>query len=367
MRPPKARVAVLSLVTVCVSACTSGQVGTYPVTHTNPTATGKLQFSVGWATQYPTNPAQPSLAGYGLNFVETFRQSDGRSAVLSDSVEIDVPATLSAQLANYGQLPNLTFGTTVEAFGAGLNSGSFTTPGAYAPLVGTGGPPAFPAPGDSTSLTQEFSEGYYASFPIVPITNADSVGPSLASAQQIFPGRYTLNVTIPTGQTSTELASASATLGGTPLPPYQPPSVAADGNGGALVTIAVPAGVTETLVTIVGTACQTQTTSGSASPAPVTTRNETYTLVSHVAGPGTDRLSLPDFITPVGGLGTFESLCPAADYAPTGGGYQVYAVGFDYPAFESVYPQSSSQTPTIVGTAGQADLTISSPASFTTP
>jgi hypothetical protein len=120
------------------------------------------------------------------------------------------------------------------------------------------------------------------------------------------------------------------------------------------------------MVTVVGTACQVQT-SGSASPSPVVTRPEVYTLVSHVAGPGSASLSLPDYVTPVGGLGQYQSLCPAAEFPAPTSGYAAYAIGFDYPAFESVYPQSFSQTPAIVGPAGQPDITISSPANFFTP
>jgi hypothetical protein len=305
-------------------------------------------------------------AYYGVNLVETFRQTNGRSAVLSDTAEIEVPPAVA------NALNLLTPGTTSlraptlpEALGAGFNDGSFTLTGSFTADNGTGGPPAFPPPADSTSATKQFSEGYFATFPVTS-TSSSNPGLPLGTALKTYPGPYTLNVTVPTGQTSTEIVSASATLGRAPLPVYAPPAIAVDGTGGALVTITVPAGVTETLVTVTGTACQAQAASGG-SPASVLTVSEAYTLVSHVAGPGTDRLTLPDFVTPVGGLGTYQSLCSAAQLAGLNGGFAVYAVGVDYPAFESVYPQSFSETPAIVAAAGQPDITISLPTSFVTP
>jgi len=355
----RAREIVAPLVALALASCTSGQVGQYPVTHVNPATDSKLQFGVGWATE-----ATLGTSYYGINLVETFRQSNGRSAVLNDTAEIDVPAAVA------NALNLLTPGTTTlqapelpEALGAGFNDGSFPLTGSFTANNGTGGPPAFPPPADSTSATKQFSEGYFATF---PVTSSSGLGVTLATALKTYPGPYTLNVTVPTGQTSTEFVRASATLGRAPLPAYAPPAVAVDGTGGALVTITVPAGVTETLVTVTGTACQTQAASGG-TPASVLSVGEAYTLVSHVAGPGTDRLTLPDFVTPVGGLGTYQSLCSAAQLAGLNGGFAVYAVGVDYPAFESVYPQSFSETPAIVAAAGQPDITISLPTSFVTP
>jgi hypothetical protein len=357
----RARRIVAPLAALAIASCTSGQVGQYSVTHVDPATNSKLQFGVGWATE-----ATLGSSYYGVNLVETFRQSDGRSAVLSDTAEIDVPPAVA------NALNLLTPGTTTlrapalpEALGAGFNDGSFTLTGSFAANSGTGGPPAFPPPADSTSATKQFSEGYLATFPVTS-TSSSSPGLPLATAVRTYPGPYVLNVTIPTGQASTEVVHASATLGRAPLAVYAPPAIAVDGSGGALVTITVPAGVTETLVTVTGTACQPQAASGG-TPASVLTVSEAYTLVSHVAGPGTDRLTLPDFVTPVGGLGTYQSLCSAAELAGLSGGFNVYAVGVDYPAFESVYPQSFSEAPAIVGAAGQPDITISLPTSFVTP
>jgi hypothetical protein len=347
--------------------CTSGQVGQYPVTQTNPATDAKLQFAVGWATAYAGNTPQSGALGYGINLVETFRESSGRSAVLNDSVVLAVPPALgkligAQAVANNKPFINVLPLTTldnVEAFGAGLNDGSFPSIGdSFQPDNGAGGPPAFPPPADGTSVTQQFSEGYFAEFPITTFEGNNVVGLPLSAASQAFPGPYTLDVTVPTGKSSTEVISANATLGGAPLPAISAPDVAPDNNGGALVSVTVPAGVTETIVTISGTACQPQTATAGASPPPVPTESEVYTLVSHVAGPNVAQLSLPDFVTPIGGIGTYVSLCTAAQ-DPEARGYTAYAVGFDYPAFESVYPQNFSETPTIVGATHQSDITIS--------
>jgi hypothetical protein len=374
MQLRSSRVFSASLVAVSLAACTSGQVGQYPVTHVNPVTSSTLQFGVGWLTGYPASQNNPEYdkTGYGINLVETLRQSNGRSALLSDSVEVDVPSALGAQLqaldppVNGIATNNITLAAPLAAYGAGINQGTLLLNSGFNPLNGSGGPPAFPPPADVTSLTQGFWEGYYATFPIVPLGMGDAVGLPLATAQKLLPGGYTLNVTVPTGAASTELISKSATLSGKPLPAFAPPAVTPDGTGGALVSIVVPAGVTETIVSVVANACQVQSSSG-ATPAPVIVQPETYTLVSHRAGPGTDRLTLPDFVTPIGGLGTYQSICSSAESIAPTAGYLAYAAGFDYPAFESVYPQSFSQTPAIVGAAGEPDITVSSPTSFVTP
>ncbi|GAC1659493.1 MAG: hypothetical protein NVS9B12_12760 [Vulcanimicrobiaceae bacterium] len=43
----------------------------------------------------------------------------------------------------------------------------------------------------------------------------------------------------------------------------------------------------------------------------------------------------------------------------------MYAVSFDYPAFEASPPVSTSAAPTITGAGGQADLTASAALSLT--
>jgi hypothetical protein len=57
---------------------------------------------------------------------------------------------------------------------------------------------------------------------------------------------------------------------------------------------------------------------------------------------------------PPGTLGTGESV-------------SAFVIGADYPLVESAPPNNTSATPTIVGAGGTADVTVSSPLSFTQP
>jgi hypothetical protein len=370
------------------AACTSGQVGSYPVTHVDPIQSGVLQFAVGWATGYANANTGPTF-GYGLNVVETFRQANGRSAVLNDTPAIVVPSALASAIPLTPPSGAPTQAPTLAPGGAAYGSGFGVPPslatsfgGQVAPAIGFGGPPAFqPAVVDGTSLTQTFVEGYDTLFPLPP---ANSPALALAAALKAFPGQYTLQVAIPTGQFSTETASQSATLRGKPLPAFASPQFVSDGNGGGSVTLNVPAGVTESLVTVYATSCQTGAVQPSPSPSPtgvtgptpspvqIGISNSVFTLYSGARGPAQVFLSLPDFAGPEGPNGRFHSVCTGADAAALGQGSAVqkvivYAAGFDYPAFESVYPQSFSQTPKIVGANGQADVTVSALANFTSP
>ncbi|HET9393095.1 MAG TPA: hypothetical protein VFO29_12780, partial [Candidatus Rubrimentiphilum sp.] len=48
----------------------------------------------------------------------------------------------------------------------------------------------------------------------------------------------------------------------------------------------------------------------------------------------------------------------------TGNTYRIYAATFDYPMFEASPPGNTSQTPTIVGAGGQADIATSPSTQF---
>jgi len=165
-------------------------------------------------------------------------------------------------------------------------------------------------------------------------------------------GAYTINLVVPTSPTSNGSASATANLNaGLVLPPYPKPAVAeaadANGNGGLSVTLAVPAGVTETIVDIIdygGGGCQ-------ASQNPPLN----YSLVSKTVGPAVVPLTLPANAGPIEGNGTQDPALCAGDV------YTVTALGFDYPAFEAGVPQNVQQTPALLGAAGQADLTQAYP------
>ncbi len=90
-----------------------------------------------------------------------------------------------------------------------------------------------------------------------------------------------------------------------------------------------------------------------------------YTLLT--TGPGLQTLTLPNNLGPAVPGQTTHTLCTSADNiaasgnpAATGDDFRVYAVGFDYPAFEAGDPTKAlSQTPIITGASGQADITTS--------
>ena len=93
-----------------------------------------------------------------------------------------------------------------------------------------------------------------------------------------------------------------------------------------------------------------------------------YTIL--VKAPGT--YTLPDTIGPnttitsgVSDITPSESICTAAANTTANGAttvgdsYSVQAIGADYPLYESLYPGNTSQSPTLAGANGQADITIS--------
>jgi len=230
-----------------------------------------------------------------------------------------------------------------------------------------GGPPAFP--GDSNGLG--LRDGLFtlgAGVLGIPLGISTFAGVGVAA------GTYTLSVQVPTGFSGSTptfgTATAAATLASTALlGPITAPPLTLDGaGGGTFVIAALPAGVTEELVQIVdvgtGTGVNCQGPLGAEEGA----GPEYYTIL--VTAPGT--YTLPDMIgantTVSGGVGDItpsESICTiaantaAAGATSVGDSYTVQAIGADYPLYESLYPNSVSQTPAIVGAAGQADITIS--------
>lgn len=215
-------------------------------------------------------------------------------------------------------------------------------------------------------------------------------------------GTYTMSLQVPTGfngpTPTTSTVSATARLASTAtLPTITAPTLTLDNKGGASFTIAaLPAGVTEEYVQIADIGAGGA--AGALNPktngiyftcqeargpqfAPVY-----YTIVVHAAGTYT----LPDNDGPntnttggTTGLTPSPSICTAAqnaaDTAATGnnpqpGGpttigdsYTVQAFGTDYPLYEATYPITTSASPTLTGTAGQSDITISLPITGTSP
>ena len=343
----KLRVTGVVAIAALLQACTSGSAGIEPAVHaSDPIGGGTLRFAVGTA----------NIGGApGLNTMVTLRQADGTSDVALDTPTIAGPTGFvvppNAPAADAGTnhisgspqvAPGVvplatTFGTAGGAFGYGFLPANSTTTGApnfskYAlPFYAAaqtryiGGPPAFPQVRDGTYPPgfQGYGEGF-TDFLAAPVA-----------------GTYQLSVAVPGLGTLT----ASATLASTALlPAFAPPSLAPDGAGGGTIAVNVPAGATEAYVNVVDLtgACYP-----SAQPAPAA-----YTLRTTLTGPQT--LTLPPALGPT---------APGAAQTPTlchGDAYLLTAVGFDYPAFASAYPNSNGVVaPAIAGAAGQADLTAS--------
>ncbi len=338
----------------------------------DPVASNKLQFAVGIAT-IASNGG--STVMYGLNTVETLRQANGLSGSLYNVPAITLPTTMSVPAnpsfidndagtnritqntlnePNIG-LPNNGTGTTLAsptagAFGYGFcecNSNSGPANGfaplfiAYAlPLLGQpglqyyGGPPAFPAV--SSYLVQQNFVGYplgFTDFAIQPVL-----------------GLYKLDVAFPPAFTASPGASqlsASAQLTSTtPLGVFATPSFTPDRTGGGTLSFSTPSGVTEVLLFV--KVNSVSVSSDTCSKAHATTQ---YLTVQSSAG--TNAVALADNLGPPEANGTAtRTIC-------SGESYQVYAAGFDYPAFEAAYPKNLEQTPLITAPSGQADVTTS--------
>ncbi len=357
-----ARTAVASAALAVLStSCTSGNTAIPPPAATvNPLAIGKLQFAIGTA----------NVAGtVGLNAVTTLRKTDGTSAVLFSTPSIVGPAgfvvppasdagtdagtnaitgAFAAQLGAI--IPATTFGASGGVFGLGFQPDNSTTAGAasfaryalpfYVPtaskLTYLAGPPSFPQTRDGNTATG------FAGW---------TLGFTDFAAKPVL-GSYALNLQIPTGfdgngnPTSGTIA-ASATLATlTALPTFATPTFTADGLGGGSVNVTVPAGATEAYVFVV------DTKAGATDCFPGTQSRPVYYAIATTVT-GAQSLVLPPNAGPTGpGFANTRSIC-------SGDSVSVYAAGFDYPLSAAAYPNSTSQTPPIVGANGQADVTTS--------
>jgi len=231
------------------------------------------------------------------------------------------------------------------------------------PIQAFGGPPAWPSP-----------QGYgnYAYFVGYPVGFADFAATPVA-------GSYTLSVSYPTSADyqSTGSMQAKATLVSVAgLPEITSPPVAVQLDGSGIITnLNVPAGVSEAMVLITASDCDLTGRELS----PVSGFNH-YAFVVHVSGPQPPIYIPPNLGPPGKVTGTpTHTFCTTSDLAAeialalSGGGsaaitnfffVQVQALGFDYPAYESSYPFTRSQTPQISGASGQSDVTTSYPAFF---
>jgi predicted small lipoprotein YifL len=377
-----------------LAACGNGGASEPPINQVDP-ASSQLQFAVGIATIAYNGGASSAI---GLNTVETLRQANGLSGALYDVPTITGPSNFSVgistetgnavlyagsdagsnhiswstlnQTAWTGQPRGLKAATT-GVFGYGFcpcnqDAGSTNgTPSLYQafnlPVYGDdellfyGGPPAFPRVDESVSALG--FEGYslgFTDFAIQPVL-----------------GSYRLNVAVPPAFTQPGNPTPTPNPGNSPtpapgvisttavlaslnaLPPFTTPTFSPDGRGGGTVRVRVPSGVTETILTL-------RAIGGSGSGSCVLSHesDQYYTLVTH--GIGTQKLTLPDALGQASSGAATPSICPSQSYA-------IYAAGFNYPAYESAYPQNLSIAPPIAGANGQANVTTSAALQGTYP
>jgi hypothetical protein len=347
------RFAAVAALGVLAAGCTASGSAVEPaVTQANLSA-NKLQFAVGTANIMGTA---------GLNTVVTYRQPSGASAVLLDTPAItgptgflvNAPATTTNSsgatvvaagndsgtnqisgsqqpVAGVAAAPT-SFGTTFGAFAYGFSPVNSTTSGTpsftiysqpfYSPTVKyVGGPPAYPNPRDGSypSGFVGWSQGF---------TAFDQV--SLAT------GTYALSVNVPSSNAAGITQTAPGTLSSLTLLPL-PSGIAfahAGANGGT-VTFTAPAGSTESIAYVYDS-----------------TTKAYYSQVVHATG--AQSVTIPD------NLGIHAYGSAATPTFNVGDKLSVYVASFDYPAYEAGPPTNSSQIPTITGSNGQADVSLSS-------
>lgn len=387
--------AAIALSVSALTGCGNGGASEPAVTSYDPAATSKLQFAVGVAT-LSSNGAKS--VSYGLNVIETLRQKDGLSGVLYNVPMIVGPTTLSIFLSTEtGQevqaagndlgTNHITWGTlnqtqwtgppreqkepTSGAFGYGLcpcNSDGGPENGVSPlyqsynmPVYGDdeelwyGGPPAFPEAGPSLVLIgwQGYSLGF-TDFAVTPVR-----------------GTYHLYAAVPPAYDTPQNPTPSPAPGSTPtappgilaagaqlhsldaLPAFATPSLRPDNKGGGTIAVDVPPKTTEAMVEVWAVH------GGNGICGQDHNLDAFYTIVTHRIGP--QSLALPDNIGPYTQSGKkTPSLCSGEEYL-------LYAVGTDFPAYESSYPNDLSQLPHITGKNGQADITTSDKARGTYP
>ncbi len=354
--------------------------GAVPSTTQANLSADKLQIAVG--TAY--NAADDTT---GLNVVETFRQPSGASATLANTPSITGPAGFmvpsgfpgaygganvdigTATISGSPQVPvnqtaeDTTLGTFTGTFSYGLaplNSDNYSsqgyipglpneTPGNgfayYSTYDPDGTLPFFAEPFGAVAANQSV---FLLGPPVVPFFNNGTFPPSFAgyspgfTAFEIKPvtGTYTAKVKVTTGNgaSPTFTATSNALTNTTAL--TAPVINSATENGGGLTgTVTVGAGVVETVVFIIDD-----------------TKDLFYAV--EVTGTGTLAWTLPPFLGPCTGSGCQNSASTQAPSIASGDTYQVQAISFDYSAVEDGPPSNTSQTPTLVGSSGQCDLSI---------
>ncbi len=372
MRPIACARTVAVVCLAALAACTTGQSGgTPPVNFTS--GNGTLNVAVGTV----------NFAGFGagVNVLETFRGSNGFTAVPINSAVLTGPAGFagapgstdpgSGQAAiplgsAHNQFVIGTGGTILDSadgFGVGPPGSSNAGQNFYpmqpqfgdalaAQLAGFGipnaanifpvqfiygGPPAYPpysyvpsALSSTLAIPSGWSEGFYV----------------VAAAP--VPGSYTLNVSYTqNGTTSTK--SKQTTLAGTLLPPWNPATgitLASTGTGGATVTASLPPGVKEALVNVLDVNVVAAIFPGGSLP-PGATPCQTGLPFATVEFKRSSAQAIPANL----GRGGAPTYCK-------GDILVAQAYGFDYDDAELGPPVNTSPDPAL---PAQADVTINIP------
>jgi hypothetical protein len=293
-------------------------------------------------------------------------------------------------------IPPTTFGVSGGATGLGIEPFNYTSaggngfgqPASWVPwtipffdhrtinggdpnaLVPWGGPPAYDPFHDGKGVRDGNGEP--------PGVLGVELGLDVFANVALRTGAFQLDETIVT-TTNHGTIHASATLHSTALLPAiaAPDGAALDGKGGATITLLVPAGVTEAYLQIVDVGPPPEASSSGSTVQPLSCNTASqsqpvyYTLLAR--GPGKHTFALPAFAGPGAPHSPVPSLCSSADniaanasgssgsFSTVGADvFTLQAIGFDYPAFEANYPQSSGNPlPAISGPSGQSDVTIS--------
>lgn len=359
--------------------------GLSAVTVDTPTITGPFTLpTAGTVTTgapsfdpYSTILAGPSVEEVAANNITGTSQTVHPGTPACDQT---TPCTVPSGTTTATIAPNTsTFGQAGGVFVNGISPGNYTNQGvasSYDPysepifdtasgnqFVPFGGPPAFPG-ANGIGLRDGVSN---IGTGVVGIPE----GVSAFFGVGVATGAYTLSLQVPTGFSGSTptfgTTSASATMTSTAtLGTITAPTLTLDGNGGGSFSVAsLPTGVTEEIVQIVdngngGTNCQ-GATGAVAFPVYYTILVKSagiYTLPDTI-GPNTTITSGATTITPSPSICTVAQNTAAAGATAAGDSYTVQAIGADYPLYESLYPNNTTQTPSLVGSNGQADITIS--------
>lgn len=348
-----------SLLAACSGVSTNGSSYSPPVSQA-PLNSNVLEFAVGTANFQGTTY---------LNTVVSYRQPNGASAVLVDTPTLTGPAGFTvpavgsagtdggtAHISGTPQTaptnppaappPATTFNQSGGAFSYGFAPFNSNTLGT---AMYPGSPPLYAQPFYIASASKL---RFYGGPPAFPFFNDGTYPAGFAGYSQGFTmfgatpvsGSYTLSVLVPAANASPVTATQSATLNAaTVLGVPTVSGITQDGSGGLSGTVTPGAGSSETLVYVVDTAAGLDYTVG-----PIT-------------GTAAAAFTLPNNLAPCNTPGCKGS----AGSIATGDTYEVYAVSYDYPAFESAPPNSKSASPTLTGSNGQADLSVSTVTSAT--